>query len=266
MRGRDYGLSRLDKLRFRMEVIELLRLIKQRFTYSQLSSLTGLPATVLSRYILGHVLPSFERAMELWHILTRNVVNLRDEIMDRIKFDDNGFFDNTAIINDPLMRKFIALRFFEKLVGTRVDKILTAAVDGVPLAVTLSDMLGVPLVVAKKEKEIGIHEFWTVDIVRESGFRETLYVPKRWLRKKDWVVIVDDVIRTGETQKALVELVRRAGAKVVGFFAIVSVGDWHGKVDMDDDCIVEVVAVLNEGFIPINTGHAGARSKIRGVA
>ena len=82
--------------------------------------------------------------------------------------------------------------------------------------------------------------------MRGSGFRETLYVPKRWLRAKEWVVIVDDVIRTGETQKALVELVRRARAKVAGLFAIISVGDWRGKVDVDDDCVVDILVTLNE--------------------
>jgi len=240
-------LTRLEKLKFRIYVVELLRLIKQRHTYSQLSALTGLPATVLSRYILGHVLPTFERAMELWHILTKKVINLRDEIMERISFDDdNRFFDNTNIINDPLMRKFIALTIFEKLLGTRVNKILTAAVDGVPIASTLSDLLNVPLVVAKKEKEVGVRDFWAVDVVRGSGFRETLYVPKQWLRSKDWVVIVDDVIRTGETQKALVELVKKARARVAGLFAVISVGDLEDKVELDDNCIVDILVTLNE--------------------
>ena len=250
----EQELTRLEKLKFRIYVVELLRLIKQRHTYSELSSLTGLPATVLSRYILGHVLPTFERAMELWHILTKRVVNLRDEIMERITFDDdNRFFDNTSIINDPLMRKFIALTIFEKLLGTRVNKVLTAAVDGVPIAATLSDLLNVPLIVAKKEKEIGIRDFWAIDVVRGSGFRETLYVPKRWLRAKEWVVIVDDVIRTGETQKALVELVRKAKAKVAGLFAIISVGDWKDKVDVDDNCVVDILVTLNE--------HPGSASR-----
>jgi len=252
-RGEDHELTRLERLKFRIYVVELLRLIKQRYTYSQLSSMTGLPATVLSRYILGHVLPTFERAMELWHILTKKVINLRDEIMERISFDDNNrFFDNTHIINDPLMRKFIALTIFEKLLGTRVNKILTAAVDGVPIAATLSDLLNVPLVVAKKEKEVGVRDFWAVDIVRDSGSRETLFVPKHWLKSKDWVVIVDDVIRTGETQKALVELVKKARARVAGLFAIISVGELEDKVDVDDNCIVDILVTLNEHLLSAN--------------
>lgn len=39
------------------------------------------------------------------------------------------------------------------------------------------------------------------------------------------MLIVDDVIRSGETQRALVELVHQAGAKPVGMFFLISVGD-----------------------------------------
>ena len=242
---KDNSLTRLEKLRFRMQVVEILRLLKSRYKYSELSRLTGLPATVLSRYILGHVLPSFERAVELWHIL-KKVINIRNEIVERIKFDGNGFFDNTAIIYDPLVRTFVTTWIYEKLMGTRVNKVLTVAVDGVPLATTLSDKLGVPLVVAKKEKEIGVQDFWTVDLIRGSGHRETLYVPKHWLSKKDWVVIVDDVIRTGETQRALLELVEKVGARLSGLFILISVGDWQDKVDVPDGCPVEVLVTLKE--------------------
>jgi len=244
--SRDDGSTRLDEILFRIEVVELLRMAKKNRTYNQLSQLTGLPATVLSRYVLGHVLPTLERAMELWKILTTRVVNIHDLVLERIEFDGNGFFDNTHIIFDPFTRKFITSWIYEKLMGTRVNKILTAAVDGVPLAVSLSDRLGVPVVVAKKEKEVGIRDFWTVDLVRDSGKTETLYVPKSWLRRKDWVVIIDDVIRTGETQRALIRLVEEVGAKLSGVFIIVSVGDWRDKISVPDGCRVEVLVTLNK--------------------
>ncbi|RLI39051.1 adenine phosphoribosyltransferase [Candidatus Bathyarchaeota archaeon] len=242
---REHADSRMDRLRFRIEVVELLRFLKDRYTYSQLSQITGLPATVLSRYIQGHVLPNFERARELWSLLNKRV-NLKNEIVDRIRFNGNGFIDNTAIIYDPFVRRYMAMWIYDKITGTRVDKILTAAVDGIPLAVTLSDRLSVPVVIAKKSREVGVDEFWTTELAWPSGRCEMLYVPKRWLRKKDWIVIVDDVIRTGETQRALIELVRRVGAKLAGLFALISIGDWRSKVPVPEGCMAEVLITLND--------------------
>lgn len=264
--GRDNNITKLEQLKFRIKVIELLRFLKAEYTYSQLSRLLGLPPTVLSRYVLGHVVPAYERAKKVWHIIMK-AINIHDRIVDRLEFDGNGFFDNTAIINDPFIRKYLATWIIDKIEGTRVNKILTAAVDGIPLAATLSDELGIPTVIAKKEKEIGVSEFWTVDLIRGSGFRETLYVPKRSIKKREWVVIVDDVIRTGETQRALIELVtKRIGARLAGIFALISVGNWREKIEVPDGCIADVLITLNEDYMKPNPGQRGKRGEERRVA
>ena len=52
--------THLEKLKFRLMVVDLLKAAKDRYTYRELSSMTGLPVTVLSRYAKGHVLPSAE--------------------------------------------------------------------------------------------------------------------------------------------------------------------------------------------------------------
>ncbi|HDJ26089.1 MAG TPA: adenine phosphoribosyltransferase [Candidatus Bathyarchaeota archaeon] len=261
--GRDSNITKLEQLKFRIKVIELLRFLKAEYTYSQLSRLLGLPPTVLSRYVLGHVVPTYERAKKMWHIIMK-AVNIHDRIVERLEFDGSGFFDNTDVINDPFIRKYLAIWIIDRVEGTRVNKILTAAVDGIPLAATLSDELGIPTVIAKKEKEIGVSDFWTIDLIRGSGYRETLYVPKRSLRKKEWVIVVDDVIRTGETQRALIELVtKRIGARLAGVFALISVGDWREKIDLPDGCIADVLITLNENYMKANPGQRGKRGEKR---
>jgi len=223
--------TRSDRLVFRLQIINLLRLLKQRRTYSQLSQITGLPATVLSRYIQGHVLPNFERARELWRIINKKV-NLRDEMVECIGYD-GGFYDNTRVLSHPMYRWVFSTWILDQVIGSKVDKVLTAAVDGIPLAATVSDVLNVPLVVAKKEREIGVKEFWTEEVVWPSGRCETLYVPKHLLGKKDWVIIVDDVIRTGTTQRALCNLVQKARGKVVGIFALLKLGEAEMLADVE---------------------------------
>ncbi|MGD8545402.1 MAG: adenine phosphoribosyltransferase, partial [Candidatus Bathyarchaeota archaeon] len=87
-----------EELRLRLMTIELLRTAKYKrnFTYRELSSKTGLPVTVLSRYAKGHVLPNTARARQLWKVLMK-LVGLDREIRTRIKFNDDGYFDNTKI-------------------------------------------------------------------------------------------------------------------------------------------------------------------------
>src|SRR5512136_684611 len=85
-----------EDLKLRLMTIELLRTAKYKrnITYRELASKTGLPVTVLSRYAKGHVLPNTSRAKQLWKVLTK-LVGLETELRSRIKFDDDGYFDNT---------------------------------------------------------------------------------------------------------------------------------------------------------------------------
>ncbi len=70
----------------------------------------------------------------------------------------------------------------------------------------------------------------------------TLFVPKNAFKRRDSVLIVDDMIKTGETQAALVNLVQKAKAEVSGIFSLIAVGDeWKEKLSLPKGCPVEVV-------------------------
>ena len=232
-----------EDLKFRLMTIELLRCAKRvPYTYRELSAKTGLPVTVLSRYAKGHVLPNAERARQLWRTLTK-MVGLQAELRRRIQFNNEGYFDNTGIIGDFNILRQAAHHALATFAGKRVTKVLTAAVDGIPLATMVANSLGVNLVIAKLTKEVGVPSFLEETYVwKDSGVTMTLYVPKDALNRRDSVLIVDDMIKTGETQAALVNLVHKAKAEVTGIYSLVAIGDeWQKKISLPKDCPIEVV-------------------------
>jgi len=239
--------THLEKLKFRLMVVDLLKAAKDRYTYRELSSMTGLPVTVLSRYAKGHVLPSAERARQLWTAL-KKVVGLEVELRERIRLNDDGYFDNTDIINDHHILELAAYHVLATFAGRRVTKVLTAAVDGIPLATTIANVLGVNLAIAKKEKEVGVDKFIEETFVpANTGMTITLYVPRNQIKKKDCVLIVDDMIRSGETQRALVNIVKKAKAEITGAFFLVAVGDkWKTKINLPEDCPIEIAMKIRE--------------------
>jgi len=204
-----------EDLKLRLMTIELLRTAKYKrnITYRELSSKTGLPVTVLSRYAKGHVLPNTARAKELWKILTK-LVGLETELRSRIRFDETGYFDNTDIVGDYNILQQAANYALANFAGKRVTKILTAAVDGIPLATMVANALGVNLILAKRDKEVGVKAFLeeTYILGKYSGVTVTLFIPKNSIKKRDSVLIVDDMIKSGETQEALVHLIKKAKA------------------------------------------------------
>lgn len=236
-----------EDLKLRLMTIELLRTAKKRYTYRELSGKTGLPVTVLSRYAKGHVLPNAERARQLWKTLTK-LVGLEVELRRRVRFDDQGYFDNTWIIGDFNLLRQAAHHALATFAGRRVTKIITAAVDGIPLATMVANSLGVNFIIAKRSKEVGVPAFLDETyVLRDSGVTMTLYIPKGALKRRDSVLVVDDMIKTGDTQAALVKLVRKAKAEVSGVFSLLAVGDeWREKINLPKNCPIEVVAKLRK--------------------
>jgi len=234
-----------EDLKLRLMTIELLRTAKKEYTYRELSGKTNLPVTVLSRYAKGHVLPNASRAQELWKTLTK-LVGLQAELRGRIHFNEDGYFNNTWIIGDFNILRQASHHALATFAGKRVTKVLTAAVDGIPLATMVANALGVDLVIAKRGKEVGVPAFLEETyVLRDSGVTMTLYVPRDVLKRRDSVLIVDDMIKTGETQAALVNLVKKARAEVSGIYSLIAVGDdWQTKISLPKGSPVEVVTKL----------------------
>jgi adenine phosphoribosyltransferase len=207
-----------------------------------LSIKTGLPVTVLSRYVKGHVLPNSERSHKLWKVLSK-IVDLEAEFRKRIKFNSKGLFDNTSIIGDINLLEIVSNYALVKFAGKRITKVLTAAVDGVPLASIVAGALGVNIVIAKPTKEVDvlgfIEETYTIS---ESGHTVTLYLPKASIKKSDSVLVVDDIIRSGDSQAALLNLIKKVKAEVSGIFIMIAVGNiWKKTMQISQSSQVEFI-------------------------
>jgi adenine/guanine phosphoribosyltransferase-like PRPP-binding protein len=207
-----------------------------------LSIKTGLPVTVLSRYVKGHVLPNSERSHKLWKVLSK-IVDLEVEFRKRIKFNSKGLFDNTSIIGDINLLEIVSNYALVKFAGKRITKVLTAAVDGVPLASIVAGALGVNIVIAKPTKEVAVSAFIEETYtISESGHTVTLYLPKASIKKGDSVLVVDDIIRSGDSQAALLNLVKKVKAEVSGIFIMIAVGNiWKKTMQISQSSQVEFI-------------------------
>lgn len=246
--------SRTRSLKYRMMVTELLKAASKKYKYQELKELLGLSPPILSRYTRGHVLPSYSRAQWLYERLLK-IINLKDELRKLIKFDEEGYFDNTPIISDITWLKLTSNYAMERFAGTRVTKILTAAVDGIPVSTMLANLLDVNIVIAKGSKEVGVDKFLEETYIpRGLAMRRSLYIPRTAIRPRDSVLIIDDIVRTGETLRALADMVLktrnrrrtgegRTGPDLAGIFVIVSVGEeWRTQLeDVAKICPIEVM-------------------------
>lgn len=119
------------------------------------------------------------------------------------------------------------------------DVILTAESKGIPLAYEMARQLGIPYVVARKSVKLYMTNPVSVTVKSITTANEqtlNLSEEKAELIKGKRVLIVDDVISTGESLNALEKLAESAGGTIACRAAVLAEGD---AADRDDIVFLE---------------------------
>ena len=139
-----------------------------------------------------------------------------------------------VILGDTEIVKKTAPMIAKKL--PEVDCVVTAEAKGIPLAYEISKILNLnEYIVARKS----IKAYMEEPIEVEVNSITTTNSQKLYLNNQDAnkikgkrVALIDDVISTGQSLKALERLVEKAGANVVAKAAILAEGDAKDRKDI----------------------------------
>ena len=116
------------------------------------------------------------------------------------------------------------------------DYIFTAEAKGIPLAHDMTRLAGKSqYIIARKSPKLYMSGHISVKVQSITTAKEqVLYLDKAEadLICGKRVLIVDDVISTGESLKAIEELVKKAGGVIVGKMAILAEGDAQSREDI----------------------------------
>ena len=144
-----------------------------------------------------------KRIMEEGKILPGNIVKV------------DGFLNHRV---DTELMEQIAEEFKKRFDTSKVTLVLTAEASGIALATICARAMGVPMVFAKKAKSDNIEGgLYQSDIFSYTYKKKvTLLVSKDWISADDKVLIVDDFMANGEAMRGLCDIVKEAGAELVG--------------------------------------------------
>ena len=126
------------------------------------------------------------------------------------------------------------------------DYILTAEAKGIPLAHEMARQAGdAKYILARKGPKLYMRDLFSVTVQSITTAKEQkLYLDgaDAALMKGKRILIVDDVISTGESLKALEALVEKAGGIICGKMAILAEGD---AIDRQDLIYLEPLPLFN---------------------
>lgn len=115
------------------------------------------------------------------------------------------------------------------------DVILTAESKGIPVGYEMSKQSGKNYIVARKSIKLYMTNPISVEVQSiTTAAKQTLFLSEEDVErlKGKKVLIVDDVISTGESLNALVALVEKAGGNIVAKSAVLAEGDAADRKDI----------------------------------
>ena len=122
----------------------------------------------------------------------------------------------------------------------QIDKIITMEAMGIPLATTLSLNMNIPFTIIRKRKYNLPDE---ISVEQATGYSNSkLYI--NGLKKGDKIVIVDDVLSTGGTLRAVLTALKKMGVVIKGVFIAVNKGNVAKEImDESNISIITLVSI-----------------------
>ena len=142
-----------------------------------------------------------ERILKDGNILGENILKVDSFLTHQVDFS--------------LMRE-IGRTFAEFFKNAGITKVVTIEASGIAPALYVAEQLDVPMIFAKKAKNITMNEgILTAEVFSfTKQVTSTVSIAGKFLSPGDKVLIIDDFLANGQAAKGLIQIIEQAGATV----------------------------------------------------
>ncbi|HFE9227159.1 TPA: xanthine phosphoribosyltransferase [Streptococcus agalactiae] len=157
-----------------------------------------------------------ERILKDGDVLGENILKVDSFLTHQVDFE--------------LMQE-IGKAFADKYKEAGITKVVTIEASGIAPAVYAAQALGVPMIFAKKAKNITMTEgILTAEVYSfTKQVTSQVSIVSRFLSNDDTVLIIDDFLANGQAAKGLLEIIGQAGAKVAGIGIVIEKSFQDGR-------------------------------------
>jgi len=153
------------------------------------------------------------------------------------------FKDVTPISGDPAATNWVNTQIAKHFLETKLTRIVGVEARGFILGASLATHMDLGFVPIRKSGKLP-RATYRADYELEYG-ADSIEIHKDALTSSDRVLIVDDVLATGGTACAAIDLIRECGATVVGIAVLLDLAFLGGSAKVSQhDPDVDVYAVL----------------------
>lgn len=155
----------------------------------------------------------------------------------------------THQVDTELMQE-IGKAFADVYRSRNITKVVTIEASGIAPALYTAHALGVPLIFAKKHKNITMTEgILTAEVYSfTKQVTSTVSIAQKFLNSDDRVLIIDDFLANGQAAKGLITILEQAGSKVEGVGIVIEKSFQDGR-EVLENLGVPVTSLARVGSI-----------------
>ncbi|MGL5681783.1 MAG: xanthine phosphoribosyltransferase [Marinifilaceae bacterium] len=162
---------------------------------------------------------------------------------------EGGILKVDSFINhqmDPILMKSIGVEFVKRFASQNINKVLTIEASGIAPAIMVGYLLELPVVFAKKKQPKTMENMLVTKVHSFTKDREySVCLSRDFLNENDRVLFVDDFLANGNAAQGIIDLVKQAGAELVGMgFIIEKAFQDGGKKLRETDIQIESLAII----------------------
>lgn len=174
---------------------------------------------------------------------------LKERILRDGKCFEGGILKVDNFINhqmDPILMKSMAVEFVRRFARTDINKIITVEASGIAPAIMVGYLLELPVVFAKKKTPSTMERMLRTQFYSFTKQRSyDVCVSSDYLQPGDKVLFIDDFLANGNAAKGIMDLVKQAGAELVGMGFLIEKAFQHGGDELRAAGIhVESLAII----------------------
>lgn len=176
----------------------------------------------------------------------KNIIELAQSIRSIPDFPKPGilFRDITTLIKDRQAFRDSVERIARKFAKKRIDCVVGVEARGFIFGGALAQKLHLGFIPVRKKGKL---PWKTKGITYNLEYgSDTLEIHEDALKPKDKVLIIDDLLATGGTVKAVADLVEAQGAKIIGIAFVIELVDLKGREKLKKYPIVSLVKFKGE--------------------
>lgn len=166
--------------------------------------------------------------------------NLCINLKNKDRIIPGNFLYVTDIMCNPQIVQKAANILFSFFSEKHIDHVITMETKGIPLAYEVAKLLGVELVIVRRNNKLTEGSTLSINYVSGSSGRvQNMYVSKNSIKPKSKCIFIDDFMKAGGTALGITNLLKEFESELLGIGVLIDNTDIQEKLVNDYFSIVD---------------------------